>query len=331
MVLPQKIMSLQGSSKTRLQELRHSLEHSMTSLGIDENPPSVCIYATGSLARLEANPASDLDAFFLLSGTAKQEPLGRIRDVKILNAVILASEENSFPDFSNDGEYLNFLHVEEMLDKIGSREEDYRNMFTARMLLILESKYIFNEVMYEAIIEKVVSRYFTDFHKHSESFRPLFLLNDILRFWRTLCLNYEHGREWRTDDEAKRAKGHLANFKLRFSRCNMCFSFVARLLSIGNTVDTERVVQIIRESPIERLHSISEMYPNLKSLVESSINDYEWFLEAVSRDKESVLGWIGDKENRKGAFARADGFIQKIYEITWSIAESTGYKRYLVI
>jgi len=42
--------------------------------------------------------------------------------------------------FSNDGEFLRILYLEDMLEQLGGREDDYLNYFTARMLLLLESK-----------------------------------------------------------------------------------------------------------------------------------------------------------------------------------------------
>ena len=211
-----------SEAKSRIQTLRESLETGLSNIPASDDHPTLCIYATGSLARLEANAHSDLDAFFMLSGAECEQPIGRIRDVKILNAVLDSADEANFPDFSNDGQFLRFLHIDDVIRHIGSREDDYLNAFTARMLLLLESTYLYNEASYNKFLGEVIDVYFTDFHNHSGDFRPTFLINDILRFWRTLCINYENSRHWRREDDGqKTSKGHLGNLKLKFSRLSI--------------------------------------------------------------------------------------------------------------
>ena len=326
-----KIPELENESRERLERLRSTLKATLTPLGAASQSPEVCIYATGSLARLEANQASDLDAFFLLSGNGKESPLGRIRDVKILNAVVSATEQNGFPDFSNDGEFLNFIHIDELIHHLGDREDDYHNMLTARMLLILESRSLFNDDLYFEMISSVIGRYFSDFHKHAKDFKPIFLLNDILRFWRTLCLNYENGRQWRTKDARRNAKGHLSNLKLQFSRCNMCFSFVAKLLSIGPAMDMAQVIEISGQTPLDRLRSLVADDPALCTYIDPMFAEYEWFLTSVSRSKEVVLDWISDKEERTVAFRHSNQFMDNMYLLVSNIAEKHNYLKYLVI
>ena len=267
----------------------------------------------------------------MLSGNGNDTPLGKIRDVRILNAVILASEQIGFPDFSNDGEFLKFIHIEELIHHLGDREDDYHNMLTARMLLILESRPIYNDDLYMEMLSNVIGRYFTDFHKHAKDFKPIFLLNDTLRFWRTLCLNYENGKQWRTKDAKRNAKGHLSNLKLRFSRCNTCFSFVAKLLSIGPSMDMAKVIEICELSPLDRLRSLREENRDLSEFIDPMFEEYEWFLESVSRKKEIVIDWISDKDNRKTAFQHSDIFMDCMYSLVSHVASKHDYLRYLVI
>jgi predicted nucleotidyltransferase len=118
-------------SEERLAGLRRDLSTALGAIEDRFEDPQLCIYATGSLARGEATIHSDLDAFFLLSGSRKDKAISRIRDVKILNAVVSAADTHRFPDFSNDGEFLSFLHIEDLIGQLGSRGDDYHNTFTA--------------------------------------------------------------------------------------------------------------------------------------------------------------------------------------------------------
>ncbi len=99
-----------------------------------------------------------------------------------------------FPTFSGDGKYLEVLSVSEMEAVLGSPRDDSLNAFTARMLLLLESQPLDYEELYETLLKRIIGFYYRDFPDHEAEFVPVFLLNDILRFWRTLTLNYEHHR-----------------------------------------------------------------------------------------------------------------------------------------
>ena len=317
-------------SASRLAELRDNLQSVISPLEEGCCPPQVCIYATGSLARLEATEHSDLDAFFLLSGSAQEHPLSRIREIKILKAVIDAAECRGFPDFSNDGEYLSFLHIEEMLAHIGGRGDDYHNAFTGRILMILEGKYLYDQQLFDRFRHDIVDTYFKDFHDHASSFRPIFLLNDILRFWRTLCINYENSRHWRQQTPERGARGHLDNLKLRFSRLNICFSFICHLLAKGHTLAPEDVLATAEMTPLERLRDLRQE-PTLTSKVDTLLTEYAWFADAVGREKKVVLDWIADESNRIDAFRHASVFVETMAEMVREVAESNGYLRYLII
>ena len=109
--------------------------------------------------------------------------------------LIRAAQELRFPDFSNDGEYLEVHYIDDILNNLGGPRDDFQNHFTARLLLLLESRPLYNESFYENVMKKIIYSYYRDYHDHEDSFSPIFLINDIIRFWRTLCLNYEHRRE----------------------------------------------------------------------------------------------------------------------------------------
>jgi hypothetical protein len=315
----------------RISALRENLSLQVGPVQGALDEPTVCIYATGSLARGEANDNSDLDAFFMLSGKAEGKALGRIRDVKIMNAVLSAAESNGFPDFSGDGEYLQFLHIEDIIGGLGSRNDDYNNAFTARMLMILESDWLYNRDRYLEFRKRLIEAYFKDFHDHSKAFKPIFLLNDILRFWRTLCLNYEHGRMWRGNDVVRNAKGHLSNLKLKFSRLNICFSFIVHLLQTNSSLSPDDVVITSSCKPLDRLIEVGHREPSLAPIVAGMLEEYAWFLEATSGSKDEVLTWISNSENRVKAFNHADKFVNSMGSLVRSVAEKNNYFNYLII
>lgn len=321
-----------GAAQKRITQLRLGLSEKLDRIPAEDKHPALSIYATGSLARLEASQEYDLDAFFMLSGSADKQPNGRIRDVRILNCVLEVAEASGFPDFSNEGEYLRFLHIESVLAHIGSREDDYINAFTARMLLLLESAYLYNEQQYYLMKDRVVDVYFTDFHRHSEDFRPIFLINDILRFWRTLCLNYENGRQWRDRSNPHApAKGYLDNLKLKFSRLNICFSFICHLLSQGTGLSKGHVMKTSSLAPFDRLKAVAALSSISAENIARMGEEYAWFLQLTAKPKEEMLTWIADERNRAEAFGRASSFVTSTVGLTKHIATENNYLDYLIV
>ena len=132
-------------SQARLLTHRNGMASRLEQSYGDGAKRDITIYATGSLARLEASKHSDLDAFFYVLGNKTDDRLNTVDEVRVFHNVIEASRTADFPDFSNGGEYLHFQYLDEVLKNIGSRQDDYINGLTTRMLMILVSCFLFNE------------------------------------------------------------------------------------------------------------------------------------------------------------------------------------------
>lgn len=151
---------------------------------------SVAIFCAGSLAREEIGENSDLDLFFL--GADDEDPTELFK-YQFFGKVIRLNEKLAYPEFSNDGRFLKIQSKKELIDRTGTPIDDSENLFTTRMLLLLESKWILGDEKYHEILKAVVSHYYRD-SRGKNDFKPLFIINDLLRYWRTLCLNYEQRR-----------------------------------------------------------------------------------------------------------------------------------------
>ena len=108
------------------------------------------------------------------------------------------------------------------------------------MLLLLESKPLFNEQLYHQVILDIINVYFNDYAKHEKNFKPIFLANDIIRFWKTMCLNYEEKRKRHENDSTSRYKYRVKNLKLKFSRLTTCYSLLC-CLNKSNTTPYQRL------------------------------------------------------------------------------------------
>jgi predicted nucleotidyltransferase len=162
-------------SAGRLQELQRRIS-TVRELAEHTN---LSIYVTGSYGRLEAHSGSDLDLFFISDGDTAVD---RTTKILIDAELIRMASGMGFPPFSNDAQYLEKHSLNEMLDKLGGAEDDFKNFFTARMLLLLESRPVYGEAAYKRILTEIIGAYFRDYHDHTGDFRPLFLVNESSAF-----------------------------------------------------------------------------------------------------------------------------------------------------
>jgi predicted nucleotidyltransferase len=285
--------------------------------------PALSIYVTGSYGRLEAREDSDLDLFFVSKATA---PIDRTTKTLVDAELIRITQTLGFPAFSNDAQYLEIHLLDEMLEKLGGPEDDFKNFFTARMLLLLESRPVFGDANYKLIIEKIIDSYFRDFHGHTGDFRPLFLVNDVLRFWKTMCLNYENKRN-RDQDRANKNKHHLKNLKLKFSRLLICFSTIIPLFA-SRTSSREEVLNLTGIPPLQRLFNLVKT-DEQERLYNQLVELYEFFLDVTS--KPDIVDWIGVRENRRSVFPHADEFGTTMFEFLRASLQSTDDMRFLII
>ena len=292
--------------------------------------PCLCIYVTGSYGRLEASENSDLDIFFIHQGSSTSDSIPRISKTLLDAKLIQLARELGFPEFSNDGEYLQVHYIDDILDELGGRKDDFKNHFTARLLLLLESQPLHNGDVYDVVMQRIIDSYYRDYHSHETSFRPVFLINDIIRFWRTMCLNYEHRRNRETSDDEKRNKNHLANLKLKFSRLLTCHSAIALISMNPNCTPTD-LLDIFKISPLSRLDRIADRSPVLRAEVEKIRELYSWFLDRTGGAKDQTLEWIGRRDSRNGAFQRGREFANSVYDLIVRVTEGTESMRFLVV
>lgn len=312
-------------SQNRVEELRHRV----SSLRSTDQLPDLTIYTTGSYGRLEASPHSDIDLFFVINKSRNELKEVRVPEIGIISDIIGIGSEMNFPKFSNDGEYLNLLYINDIIGDLGSRADDYNNHFTARMLLMLEGKYIHNDGVYDEILERTIETYFRDYKYHPKDFRPMFMVNDIVRFWKTLCLNYENKRN--QQDEATMLKQKVKNFKLKFSRMLTCFGTVAAISAQSDGISAASVREMCSKTPLERLKSVSNTVPSASQFADNAEREYGWFLEMTALSTTELEEYFSDKSNKSSAFERARLFGDAVYGVLSEIDKEHSTLRHLVV
>jgi hypothetical protein len=286
-------------SQNKLKELIEALSFSINEKEFEKDfLEKICIYVCGSLGRSELSEKSDLDLFFIYDDDDLCSNLDKYR---FFSRVYDVNKKLGFKEPTKKGLYWDFISKKN-LTEIGSRYEDSNNSFTARLLLILESKPVFNEKLYKKIIDNVISEYFIDYSDHHDNFLPMFLINDILRFWFTLMLNYEYRR----DGNDKKHERYWKRLKLKFPRLLTCFSTLACLFK--NDINQDYVTKLTLKTPLERLNIAAGTDHSILLLIDKIKEDYSWFL-GLTKENHS---WWEKEENKKLAFDKADNFHELI-------------------
>jgi predicted nucleotidyltransferase len=309
-------------SAARLDELRRRVSDDAAAVA----PAELAVFCAGSYARLEASEHSDVDLFFVY-GPGQTRDGNRVAEIQFFSRLVDVVEEMAFARFSNDGQYLQTMTCDEVHRHLGSPVDDAQNLFTMRMLMLLESRFIHGQSTFENVQRSIISAYYRDYPDHQSSFEPWFLLNDIGRFWKTLLLNYENKRNQRPDvdsrsedNELRKTKQKVKNFKLKYSRMTTCFATVGALASFTEPIKEEDVFDLIQLTPQQRLLSIADRVPRVESEVERVLESYAWFLEQTAQTEEQLLAGFAEKELRQERFDKANSYGDLMFALIRGIA-----------
>jgi predicted nucleotidyltransferase len=166
----------------------------------------------GSLARREwIDSESDLDWTYFVDGQAISRHLKIAQEIKS----VLAKAGFGAP--GQTGTFGNLAFSHQLVHLIGGQDDTNKNM-TQRILFLLESVPIGPRSAYDRVARAVIDRYLEE-EGHLlvdgvNRFKvPRFLLNDIVRFWRTMAVDFASKQRDRGGDG-----WGLRNAKLRLSR-----------------------------------------------------------------------------------------------------------------
>ncbi|WP_253713345.1 nucleotidyltransferase domain-containing protein [Bradyrhizobium sp. WD16] len=298
------------------------------------------VYATGSFGRREASQSSDLDLFIVgkpgdIDDKGKEKrPLSKLDEILVKAKLIELTRDLGIKDFSGDGRYLVYYSVQDLTSTLGTPDDDVLNTFTARLLLLLESFPLVERGVYEDVIKQVIDAYWRDFEDHSSSFMPAFLANDILRLWRTFCVNYE-ARTVRVP-EIEKAKGKTTNYKLKHSRMLTCYSALLYLLAVyveKGTVQQADAFHMTQLTPTSRLDWLSshEGAASARSVLEKLLSKYEEFLATTSDGDSKLIERFMDREQSHRLMNAAYEFGDLMFDALAAIGGSNRFYRLLVV
>ena len=225
----------QLESERQLFELR---KIAIETIGENQN---VILGVNGSIARREATSGSDVDLFVL----SVDEDIAAATKTHDSYRDALRAKGVKMP--ASGGVLEAPLQKSELHSKIGG-DDDTNTYITRRMLYLLEGEWIFNQSGFEKLREDLIQRYVTDDLEERKICR--FLLNDVIRYWRTICVDFE----FKTADANKPRAIRL--IKLRLSRMLLYFAGVAAIReTAGKNAASKRatLARLLAKPPVERL------------------------------------------------------------------------------
>jgi predicted nucleotidyltransferase len=298
-----------------------------------------CVYATGSFGREEASAHSDLDLFIVTKSERAADGsdvrlLKRLNEIRLKADLIEVADELGFPEFSGDGRWLTTYSVNDLTNTLGKSEDDALNTFTARLLLLLESKPLLEAKVYREVIEDVIAAYWRDFPDHKRDFVPAFLANDILRLWRTFCVNYEANTL--TEPSVENAKRKLKNYKLKHSRLLTCYSALVYLLAVyrrSMTVTPDDVLAMISFTPTQRFQWLLEQRDQKAAhpIVRRLLEQYELFLKRTNEPEAALVAKLIDETTRKEFAGGANILGEAVFEAVNIVGNGSKLHRILVV
>ncbi|MHB1422856.1 MAG: hypothetical protein ACYC3I_06620 [Gemmataceae bacterium] len=260
-------------SKDKIAEIRAALAAA--------NLPGVIVTlaVAGSLGRMDAAEVSDCDLLVVLTDAALQDAAGA---QQVYDAVWQALAPLHLNAPKPTGTFSQPTSVEQLCDKknIGAASEDMRT-FAKRLLLLLETQPVYKPDGYQQVVSAVVKSYAEDYVAQDPRKEWGFLINDLIRYFRSICVNYQ----W--DFENEHGKWPLRNIKLRHSRLIM---YGGLLMLLGECRrERENKVEWLRKrlvlTPLERI-----------AWVYSANQDTSFFRIAGSYD--TFLGMLSKAEVR---------------------------------
>ncbi|HEV2071906.1 MAG TPA: hypothetical protein VGR26_19155 [Acidimicrobiales bacterium] len=279
-------------TEQRISDVRRSVARSLyESMGDAAVASSeLDILAFGSIARHEMAPGSDFD-YLVVAHQLGPDPATIHHYRRAANTAL--AELDAEPPGSS-GLFGAVVPSASFVTTIGLNEDTNLNL-SRRILLLEESLPLTEPNRHRVLVTSILNRYLYDYRSRSGPLVPRFLLNDVVRFWRTVAVDYQ-AKRW---EEMEGEKWGLRYIKLRSSRKLTYASTLASLfMPVIAQIDTTAnyLSELFRIPALGRLAQLGT-YTGAKT---------SGALREVLALADRFVGWLADEEFRKEVSAVQD-------------------------
>ena len=260
------IAHAQAFTQETLTRLRERLEKTLKGTPYAE---AITLVATGSYGRGEATPESDLDWFIIFDRDQPAEVIAN--EISQITAVIKEVVPINAGDTGTFGEDA-IVHFSDMQSNIGGKN-DTNETLTRRLLFLLEGTWLYSEERFNQYRRQLLEKYIKPTSPDRQI--PRFLLNDIIRYYRTIATDFEY-----KTSEGNKEWG-LRNIKLRFSRKLIYFSGIVVAAELPNLSWHEKVAKalaLFNQPVLKRITSLGAEVEATTIILEA----YESFTQQIA-------------------------------------------------
>lgn len=226
-------------------------------------PADEMVFINGSFARREASAGSDVD-FYIVTRSHDLRPQWAEKVKSAIEKIVPIGP-------AEDGAFYHVEQRETLLSNIGGNQDSNPNI-TRRMLLLLEGEWLFNSAGLSDIRRKILEHYIAE--SITDHQLALFLLNDIVRYYRTMAVDYE----FKTVETANAKPWAIRNIKLIFSRKLL---YASGLFSVATTAERTRSQKIVELERLFELPVIDRMEAICGATAQPMLNSYNHFLSKL--------------------------------------------------
>ncbi|MDO8212121.1 hypothetical protein [Conexibacter sp. CPCC 206217] len=278
-------------ARERTTERLKKRQELLSALDVDDDATVVLM---GSWGRHELTPSSDDDYMVLVRGKRAGAP-PRPTPAQVGRAFAADPAGSSRP--GREGIFAQVVHSADLVQRIGLDDDSNTNL-TRRMLLMLESVAACNPDVLAGTRRDVIDDYLSDSVK---DFRPpRFLLNDLVRYWRTI------GVDFVAKDRKRAGEGWgLRNAKLRTSRKLLFASGLLPVLRCHELTAAQIPAFLAAQLALPPTDRVAGAFLHYGALVQgaSVFNAYDRFLQLIG--DEAVRAELHAIDGRAAAEASA--------------------------
>lgn len=242
-----------------------------------QSPDIITVAPSGSLGRLEGMDHSDCDLIVVIADEAVRD---KERADAAMQSVWRALAPLELPMPKSSGVYATPASPEQLCDPgtLGQIADD-KDIFGKRMQILLDSTPAYSPGDFKHLRYRLLERYAAGFLIHDQSKEWVYLLNDLIRYFRSYC-------GWHQFDMSNDPvdSWYMRNVKLRNSRIPM---FAALLFLLGECSKEKQdkigwLHKHLDLTVMERLQFVYE--ENAENGFHKILQAYEYFMSQLNRE-----------------------------------------------